>query len=118
MRRIAIIGAGQAGLVLGMSLLKAGYDVTLFSDVDSEGYLKERGRPTAGIQISSVEIERKLGMNLWDDVAPIFTGGHVDLSALDPFIILTVRGDLPGGGMAVDQRLKFSQWLNLFEQRG
>lgn len=118
MRRIAIIGAGQAGLILGMSLLKTGYDVTIYSDVDSEGYLKERGRPTAGIQISTVEIERKLGMNLWDDVAPIFTGGHVDLCALDPFIILTVRGDLPGGGMAVDQRLKFSQWLNLFEQRG
>ncbi len=32
MRKIAIIGAGQAGLHLAISLVDAGYAVTLFSD--------------------------------------------------------------------------------------
>ncbi len=32
MRKIAIIGAGQAGLHLGIGLVDAGYAVTLFSD--------------------------------------------------------------------------------------
>jgi 2-polyprenyl-6-methoxyphenol hydroxylase-like FAD-dependent oxidoreductase len=32
MRRITIIGAGQAGLHLGIGLVDAGYEVTLFSD--------------------------------------------------------------------------------------
>ena len=30
MKRIAIVGAGQSGLQLGVGLLAAGYEVTLF----------------------------------------------------------------------------------------
>ncbi len=32
MRRIAIVGAGQSGLQLGLGLLGAGYEVTVLTD--------------------------------------------------------------------------------------
>lgn len=32
MKRIAIVGAGQSGLQLGLGLLDAGYEVTMFSN--------------------------------------------------------------------------------------
>lgn len=45
MRKIAIIGAGQAGLLLGIGLVDAGYTVTLFSDRTPEAIL--HGKPMA-----------------------------------------------------------------------
>ena len=45
MRKIAIIGAGQAGLLTAHGLLKAGYTVSLYSDKTPEQFLNE-SRPT------------------------------------------------------------------------
>ena len=46
MKRIAIIGAGQSGLQLGLGLLAAGYEVTILSDrsADAIRHGKEIGR--------------------------------------------------------------------------
>ena len=45
MRRIAIIGSGQAGLVCAHGLRKAGHSVTLYSDRTPEAWLSQ-SRPT------------------------------------------------------------------------
>lgn len=45
MKKIAIVGAGQAGLLTGHALLRHGYGVTLFSDRTPEDFLA-RTRPT------------------------------------------------------------------------
>ena len=64
MRRIAIIGAGQAGLLLGIGLVDAGYAVTLFSDSTPEAMATPFLFPDA------LQLERHLGLNFWDDQFP------------------------------------------------
>lgn len=45
MRRISVIGAGQAGLMLAHSLVRQGYEVTLYADRTADQWLTE-SRPT------------------------------------------------------------------------
>ena len=44
MKRIAIVGAGQSGLQLGLGLLAAGYEVTMFSNRTGEDIRSEERR--------------------------------------------------------------------------
>ena len=62
MRRIAIVGSRQAGLLAARGLLQAGYDVELYSDRPAEGWL-EQARPTGtAVRFArSLAYERALG---------------------------------------------------------
>lgn len=71
MRRIAIIGAGQAGLLCAHGLRLAGYDVTLYSDRPAEAWLTEaRPTGTAARFELALAYERELGLNHWEQEAP------------------------------------------------
>jgi 2-polyprenyl-6-methoxyphenol hydroxylase-like FAD-dependent oxidoreductase len=116
MRRIAIIGAGQAGLHLGISLVDAGYAVTLFSDRTPEAIFN--GKPM-GMPIlfpDSLQLEQRL--NFWDEE---FSGSHLFRSeVIDPEgnLALTVSSPLEKPWQAVDQRLKFFMWMQEFVKIG
>ncbi|HVV12973.1 styrene monooxygenase/indole monooxygenase family protein [Amycolatopsis sp.] len=119
MRKILIVGAGQSGLQLALTLREHDYDVTLMSartpDELRAGYVTS----TQCMFHDALTIERKHGLNLWDDVAPAITHQGLSLGDENGNRLLNWRGlwEL-GPAQSVDQRVKMSAWLELLEERG
>ncbi len=118
MRRIAIIGAGQAGLCLGISLVDAGYQVTIFSDRTPEAILNSKLRTTPLLHPDALEIEHNLGMNFWDEESPVCDRVRIQVCDREGNLALDVPSTLEKPWHVVDQRLKFSSWIQEFVHRG
>lgn len=74
-RSVAIIGAGQTGVSAAVGFVKAGFDVTLFSDRDRRS-LRDDG-PATGTAVTftvAQAAERELGLDDYLDRAPRVTG--------------------------------------------
>ncbi len=71
MRKIAIVGSGQAGLLAAHGMLRAGHQVRLYSDRTPEDWLS-RSRPTGtAVRFTrSLAFERELGLDHWHEAAP------------------------------------------------
>lgn len=120
MRKIAVVGAGPAGLLAAIALHDRGYDVTVVSDRTADQWLNEaRPTGTAAIHRATRDIQKKYGLNFYDDVAPEFYG--IDLHYLGDGKKVTVRatGELAEGpGHAIDLRLQCHDWIDEFVRRG
>lgn len=116
--QITIIGAGQAGLLLGNGLLDHGYDVTIINDRTPEALRNGSILSTQCMFDSSLEIERSLGLHFWDDICPPVEGVHVAVAAPDATKALSFNGMLERPGRVIDQRLKISAWMEHFSTRG
>ncbi|REM67612.1 FAD-binding oxidoreductase, partial [Mycobacterium tuberculosis] len=68
MKRIAIVGAGQSGLQLGLGLLAAGYEVTMFSNRTGEDIRQGKVMSSQCMFHTSLQIERDLGLDHWASV--------------------------------------------------
>jgi 2-polyprenyl-6-methoxyphenol hydroxylase-like FAD-dependent oxidoreductase len=118
MRNILIVGAGQSGLQLGLSLLTEGYRVTIMAARTPE---EIRGGWIMSSQVmfdQALATERAYGLDLWQSRTPQIAGLQFTLSAPPGERALEVRGRLDAPAQSVDQRLKMATWLELFEQRG
>ena len=118
MRSIAIIGAGQAGLYLGISLLEAGYQVTLFSDRTPEAMLNSPPKAVPLLFPDALKLERDLGLDFWKNN---FLGCNHFISEIangekNPALVISSPLEKPWQG--IDQRLKFSIWMQKFVCRG
>jgi hypothetical protein len=120
MHRIAIVGAGQAGLPLAFGLLDKGYEVTVVSDRTPD---QIRGGKVLSSQCmfgSALQIESDLGIDDWHDLCPPVDGISFSLQSPDPgggpLIDWKARLDRPA--RSVDQRIKMAQWLAKLEARG
>lgn len=119
MRKISLIGGGQAGLLLGFALLDQGYTVHLHTDRGPEEVAGSRLPSTPFLFDDSLRFERALGLDFWEDAAPWGEGMHVDFRNPDGSIAFTVQGRLNElRGQTIDQRLKFARWLQEFPRRG
>ena len=120
MRRILIVGAGQAGLQLALGLQNAGYDVTVMSSRTPDELRGGRIMSTQVMFSPSLRLERERGLNFWDDKAPKVVGQRSTLAvppgAGEKAFTFVGRWDEPA--QSVDQRVKMSTWLELFESRG
>lgn len=119
MRKIAIIGAGQAGLLAAHALLKHGYSVTVFSDRTPEDFLN-RSRPTGSAARfkMALDFERELGLNHWEEQVPRVHYAHVTLCEEVDNRVLTLCGRLKEPACAVDLRLQSHRWMKDFTKKG
>ena len=119
MRNVAIIGSGQAGLLAAHGLLKAGYQVTLYSDRTADQWLNEsRPTGTAARFDRSLAFERELGLNHWEKEAPKGEGVHLTFCPAKDNQLLTLAGRLENYFTAVDLRLQSHHWMADFVARG
>ncbi|MCF2492698.1 styrene monooxygenase/indole monooxygenase family protein [Dyadobacter chenhuakuii] len=118
MRKIAIMGAGQSGLHLAIRLLKSGYDVTIISE-RSAGEIFN-GPPTGATYLfnDTLQLEKELGLDLWSDTAYHSTGFNINFGMPDGNLALSINSKTSKPGVSIDQRLKFYQWIKLFERNG
>lgn len=120
MRKIAIVGAGQAGLLAAHALHLHGYEVTLYSDKSPEDFL-QRSRPTgaAGRFEMAVGFERKLGLEHWGHEAPLCNGIHFTYCPGPGNQLLTLLGRIRSGRlMAIDLRMQSATWIRELAERG
>jgi hypothetical protein len=120
MRSIAIVGGGQAGFPLAFGLLAAGYQVTMVSNRTPDDIRAGSVMSSQCLFNEALDIERGLGLNLWDQACPAVEG--IGLTVPNPeqpgTRLIDWRARLDAPAQAVDQRLKMPAWMALFEQRG
>ena len=120
MRKIGIVGAGQAGLVLAIGLRQQGYDVTVVAERTAEE-VRSGGLISNQCLFSPALVrERELGINFWDDVAPpvreVAFAASGEPGSVEPGIAWQAGLDRPA--QSVDQRIKVSDWMAEFARLG
>jgi Styrene monooxygenase A putative substrate binding domain len=117
-RKILIVGAGQAGLQLALSLQGQGYDVTVMSARTADEIRNGWPTSTQVMMYRALDKERDVKLNLWDGAATPIGGIGFNLSPAPGVSAFSFSGAWARPGNSVDQRLKMSSWIELFEQRG
>lgn len=115
------MGAGQAGLQLALGLLGAGYEVTLTAERRPQEVRGGRVTSTQLMFGPALGIEREAGLALWDDEAPVmprFELSHWDPEGQPAAPVRRFTAPFDDEVRSVDQRVKLSRWLELFEERG
>lgn len=120
MRRIAIVGGGQAGMPLALGLLAKGYEVTVATNRTPDDVRNGRVMSSQCMFDMSLQFERDLGINFWEKECPPvegigFTVPHPEKAGEKA---LTWRSRLDNYAQAVDQRVKMPYWMELFAARG
>lgn len=118
MRKILIVGAGQGGLQLALSLQAEGYDVTVMSARTPAELRSGRVMSTQGMFGPALRLERERGLNLWEEQTPKIRGIRVTLGAPPGVAALGFAGPFSEYVQSVDQRVKMAGWLELFTERG
>ena len=118
MRRVAIVGAGQSSLLLGCDLLRHGYDVTTYSDRTADDIRRQPMASAPFMFGRALDYERELGLNFWDDEDSWFRSVEMDFLVAPGNAVAKLAGELERPGQVVDQRRKYSRWMDEYERRG
>ncbi|MGI0072117.1 MAG: styrene monooxygenase/indole monooxygenase family protein [Thermoplasmata archaeon] len=118
MKRIAIVGGGQSGLMLGLGLLEAGCAVTLVTNRPPDAVWNGRVLSSQCMFHDALEEERKLGLNQWEKRCPPVEGIAFSLSNGQGGKALEFASRLDGYAQSVDQRVKMPGWMYQFQVMG
>ena len=120
MRHVTIVGGGQAGLVLAAGLLDAGFKVRLAQNRSASDIAGGKVLSSQCVFATARAEERRLGLDLWDAAAPAITGMRIAVAAPDGSgnKAFGFVGKLDAPAQAVDQRIKFSRFMEEVAQRG
>jgi len=114
-KRIAIVGAGTAGLHLGLYLQHKGVQSTIFTDKKIEDYPNVRLLNIVAHHAVTVAREDDLGVNHWPDAGYF---GHYYFIGM-PGSPIEFYGDLTtGSSRAVDYRIYLPTLMTDFQDRG
>lgn len=120
MRKIAIVGGGQAGLPLALGLLDKGYQVTVATNRTPDDIRNGRVMSSQCMFNASLQIERDLGLNQWESQCPPVEG--IGLTVPNPEApgakLIDWSARLDHHAQAVDQRLKMPVWMEEVEKHG
>ncbi|MFI9304689.1 styrene monooxygenase/indole monooxygenase family protein [Kitasatospora aureofaciens] len=118
MRRIAVVGAGQAGLQLALGLVADGCEVTLVAERTPEQVRGGRVLSTQAMFGPALRIEAAAGLDLWTDEAPSVASVDAALVAPPATRVLEFTMPLDEPARSVDQRIKLARWLELLAELG
>ncbi len=118
MKRIAIIGAGQAGLQLGLGLRREGYEVTLLTDRTGGEIRTGRVMSSQCMFDSALQAERDLSLNLWEQECPKVEGIGFSVPHPQGGKAIDWAARLDAYAQAVDQRIKMPGWMAEFQRSG
>ncbi|KQY55704.1 monooxygenase [Aeromicrobium sp. Root495] len=115
-KKIGIIGAGTAGLHLGLYLRQHDVDVTIFTDKPAEAYASSRLPNTVAHHAVTIDRENALGVNHWDSDEVGYFGHNYYIGTPEP---MRFYGKLLSGpSRAVDYRMYLPLLMKDFEERG
>lgn len=118
MAKIAIVGAGQAGLHLGIGLLMSGHSVTMLSNRTGEEIAAGPVTSSQSMYGMALGLERELGIDYWQDSAPQYAGAQMRIADSDGNIMLYWQGAMDEPGQSIDQRIKMPVWMDRFVELG
>lgn len=115
-KQIGIIGAGTAGLHLGLYLRQHDVEATIITDRAPEAYAGARLPNTVAHHAVTIERERALGVDHWPGDEYGYFGHHYYIGLQpDP---LRFYGDLHAPSRAVDYRIYQPRLMEDFAARG
>ncbi|WP_132423239.1 styrene monooxygenase subunit StyA [Pseudonocardia endophytica] len=114
-KRIGIIGAGTAGLHLGLYLLQHGVDVTILSDRDPDAIRNGQLPNTVAHHAVTIRREQQLGIDHWGVDDHGYVGHEYFVGGPEP---LRFRGDYHSPSRAVDYRIYHPRLMEDFVERG
>lgn len=114
-KNIGIIGAGTAGLQLGLYLQQHGVQSTIYSDRTPEEYAAARLPNTVAHHAVTLQRERDLGIDHWSTDDYGYGGHHYYVGGVEP---LSFNGDYHAPSRAVDYRIYHPRLMDDYVQQG
>ncbi len=114
-KNIGIIGAGTAGLQLGLYLQQNGVTSTIYTDRSPDEYAESRLPNTVAHHAVTIERERDLGVDHWPTEKYGYFGHHYYLGGSRP---LSFYGDYLAPSRAVDYRLYHPKLIEDYVRAG
>lgn len=116
MANVGIIGAGIAGLHLGLQLQKEGLSPTIYTDRRGDEIRQGRLLNTVSLGWRARDLDEALGVRYWDE--PGNTIGQMYIHLVEEQHLL-LPGNWTGAGLLViDMRLYLPRLMDAFEARG
>jgi 2-polyprenyl-6-methoxyphenol hydroxylase-like FAD-dependent oxidoreductase len=117
--KIAIVGGGHVGSVLGLALLSKGFDATILTHATPGQLRAGRILSSQCIWGTAGAIERRWAPSFWQDEYAGIGGFRIRTAdAANGLVESDIEASLDARGNSVDQRLKMAVWLEHFEKQG